>query len=51
MGKGSAPRPFDVSEEEFAANFERIFGKKKTSEQESGKKDEKPLEQELKDQA
>lgn len=28
-GKGSAPRPFSVSHEEFANSFERIFGKKK----------------------
>ena len=25
-GKGSAPRPFSVSQEEFADNFDRIFG-------------------------
>lgn len=24
-GKGSAPRPFSVSQEEFANNFDRIF--------------------------
>ena len=27
-GKGDSPRPFSVSQEEFANNFERIFGKK-----------------------
>jgi hypothetical protein len=27
-GKGSAPRPFSVSDEVFASNFDRIFGKK-----------------------
>jgi hypothetical protein len=27
-GKGSSPRPFSVSHEEFANSFERIFGKK-----------------------
>ena len=27
-GKGSAPRPFSVSDEVFAKNFEAIFGKK-----------------------
>lgn len=27
-GKGSAPRPFSVSQEEFANNFDKIFGKK-----------------------
>ena len=28
-GKGSSPRPFSVSREEFGNNFDRIFGKKK----------------------
>lgn len=28
-GKGSAPRPIGVSKEEFASNWDRIFGKKK----------------------
>ena len=28
MGKGSAPRPFDVDEETFAGNWAKIFGKK-----------------------
>ena len=27
-GKGSSPRPFSVSIEEFQSNFERIFGNK-----------------------
>ena len=27
-GKGSTPRPFSVSQEEFGNNFDRIFGKK-----------------------
>jgi hypothetical protein len=27
-GKGSSPRPFSVSEEEYAQKWERIFGKK-----------------------
>jgi hypothetical protein len=27
-GKGSSARPFSVSQEEFAANWEKIFGKK-----------------------
>jgi hypothetical protein len=26
-GKGSAPRPFSVPHSDFAANFDRIFGK------------------------
>lgn len=30
-GKGSAPRPFSVSQEEFAENFDRIFGSRKSS--------------------
>ena len=29
MGKGSSPRPFSVSQEEFANNFDRIFGNRK----------------------
>ena len=33
-GKGSAPRPFSVSKEEFDDRFEAIFGKKKKSEAE-----------------
>ena len=28
-GKGSAPRPMNVKYEDFANNFDRIFGKKK----------------------
>ncbi len=28
-GKGSKPRPFSVSQEEYDARFEAIFGKKK----------------------
>lgn len=28
-GKGSIPRPFSVSHEEFSNSFEKIFGKKK----------------------
>lgn len=27
-GKGSSPRPFSVSQEQFANNWERIFGSK-----------------------
>lgn len=33
-GKGSAPRPFSVPHDDFAANFDRIFGKSE-SEQEA----------------
>ena len=29
MSKGSRPRPFSVSQEEFGNNFDAIFGKKK----------------------
>ena len=28
MSKGSSPRPFSVSQEEFANSFDRIFGKR-----------------------
>ena len=31
MGKGSSPRPFSVSQEEFGNNFDRIFGKNKVT--------------------
>ena len=36
MGKGSVPRPFDIPRDEYAANFDRIFGKK------DAKKDKQP---------
>lgn len=29
-GKGSKPRPFSVAQDQFATNWERIFGKKQT---------------------
>ena len=33
-GKGSRPRPFTVSQEEFGNRFEAIFGKKKKTDAE-----------------
>jgi hypothetical protein len=33
-GKGSKPRPFSVDKETFDNNFDRIFGKKKKTEEE-----------------
>lgn len=30
-GKGSRPRPFSVSQQEFADNYDKIFGKKSNS--------------------
>jgi len=33
-GKGSKPRPFSVSQEEYADRFDTIFGKKKQTEAE-----------------
>jgi hypothetical protein len=33
-GKGSKPRPFSVSQEEFSNRFDTIFGKKKKTESE-----------------
>lgn len=33
MGKGSSPRPFSVSKDEYDNRFETIFGKKKHVEQ------------------
>lgn len=35
MSKGSRPRPFSVSQEEFANSFELIFGKKKKPQDEA----------------
>ena len=35
MSKGSRPRPYSVSQEQFAANYEAIFGKKKKTEEET----------------
>jgi len=32
MSKGSSPRPYSVSQNEFAFNYDRIFGKKKLEE-------------------
>lgn len=34
MSKGSRPRPFSVSQEQFANNYDAIFGKKKKTESE-----------------
>jgi hypothetical protein len=35
-GKGSRPRPYSVSKDEFDNNFDRIFGKKKSVEDNTG---------------
>ena len=40
MGKGSAPRPFAVSNEEYANRWDAIFGRDKKKEEQ--KKEEKP---------
>ena len=41
-GKGSSPRPYSVSQEEFANNWDAIFGKKKksTTPEDNQKKDD-----------
>ena len=39
MGKGSAPRPFAVSNEEYANRWDAIFGRDKKKEE---KKEDKP---------
>ena len=39
MGKGSAPRPFSVSNQEYANRWDAIFGRDKKKEE---KKEEKP---------
>ena len=33
MSKGSSPRPFSVTQDEYAKNFDAIFGKKNQKEQ------------------
>lgn len=33
MSKGSAPRPFSVSQDQFSTNWDNIFGKNKTNKQ------------------
>jgi len=33
MSKGSSPRPFSVSQEEYAKNFDKIFKKKQTADE------------------
>lgn len=40
MSKGSSPRPFSVSQQEFAKNFDRIFRKDKRLEEEQLQEDE-----------
>ena len=39
LGKGSDPRPMNISKNEFEKNFDRIFGKKKQQEDKDGKKE------------
>ena len=39
-GKGSSPRPFSVTQNEFANNFDRIFRKDKRIEEEQLQEDE-----------
>ena len=40
-GKGSRPRPFSVSQEEFDNRWENIFGKKNKSEEKENSSDDK----------
>jgi hypothetical protein len=42
-GKGSTPRPFSVSNEEYAARWDAIFGRDKPKEPESKIADEEPV--------
>jgi len=42
-GKGSKPRPFSVSREEYANSFEKIFGKKDKDMQVRVKEDESKI--------
>lgn len=39
-GKGSSPRPFSVTQDEYAKNFDRIFRKDKRLEEEQQYEDE-----------
>ena len=39
-GKGSSPRPFSVSQDKFAENFDRIFRKDKRLEEEQQQEDD-----------
>ena len=39
-GKGSSPRPFSVSQDKFAENFDRIFRKDKRLEEEQKLEDD-----------
>ena len=39
-GKGSSPRPFSVTQDEYANNFDRIFRKDKRLEEEQLQEDE-----------
>jgi len=48
-GKGSTPRPFSVSQEEFAENFDRIFGPKKSIDTSTSQDDDIDIENELRD--
>ena len=36
-GKGSKPRPFSVSQEKFATNWDAIFGKKEKNQKDQNK--------------
>ena len=40
MSKGSSPRPFSVTQEEFANNFDRIFRKDKRVEEDQQNEDD-----------
>lgn len=40
MSKGSSPRPFSVSQDEFSKNFDLIFRKDKRKEEEQQLEDE-----------
>jgi len=39
-GKGSSPRPFSVTQDEYANNFDRIFRKDKRIEEEQKQEDD-----------
>ena len=41
MGKGSAPRPYEVPREQFRDNWDKIFGKKNPKEDKQQPEDKK----------
>ena len=45
MSKGSRPRPYSISQKEFGANYDAIFGKSKQQEQHAAKVEDQAAKQ------